>query len=210
MKRCPACKFRFPDVHRVCDFDGTRLVGDPTSRAISYRSRFVSGLTSPVLWASLLGVFVLFTIFATAYLDAARQSAALTQVETPPVEAANPTTASNETPDQIKTAEPVRRSRIGDLPARRQVRRVMSARRPLHSRQPEFASLPVPELQRPVVATNKIHTPERLLRAYDGHSFARTETAPSTQSRRESADKDPKVVAVLKTTWRVLKWPFRF
>jgi hypothetical protein len=211
MKRCPACKFRFPDVHRVCDFDGTRLLADSSPpRVVPRRAQIVSAVTSPVLWASVLGLFVLSTTFVTAYIDATRQSASVTS----PRADDDAITASNETPIQAGPQAPVRDSAIRESPRTRRPRRRIAAHARPRLAPRRFTSQPLaPEAEQIAFLANTSRSSQLQLRTYNGHSFARTETAHTAEATRQSAGKnkkDPKFVAVLKTTWRILKKPFRF
>ncbi|HKP35336.1 MAG TPA: hypothetical protein VJT71_00655 [Pyrinomonadaceae bacterium] len=163
MKYCPACNFSFPDVHKVCDFDGTELVPDPKRpsavNAASKPSRFRRILKSPMLFASV----AILSLFVGAVLIGYYQNTG----DVPPVVQDPPSAGAA----LIKTATATRRRDIRSNTVRRPYRSVARLRQ----------------------SPTTINRPE-----------------PRIAERTKSDEKDPKLVAILKTTWNVLKKPFRF
>lgn len=197
MKHCPSCNFSFPDFHQVCDFDGTELIADPNRQqvvTIPPRSNFLRTMKSPVLWAALLLILVLSTAFLTAYLDVTRQSVSAVKAQPSPGSLSQVAVASDQTPAEAKPPE--------------------SAGAPIASNSPERSGF---------VHQSRRTTPHRTPTRLSQRTISRERVAPpsiarsqaSQVGRREDAKQDfqekgPKLTAMLKTTWRVLKWPFRF
>ena len=214
MKRCPACDFNFPDFHRVCDFDGTELIPDPSRPTLPNTSRhplFMRSLKSPVLWAGFLLLFVLSTAFLTAYLDAAYQSTNAPGAQPSPAAVGNAIAGiSDQTSGRSETQNRVNASALSKSRDRSSVirsPRVMRRRVESHVTQ-SVSSKPFPFVAPTTVA--KLETAPGLETAPSLETAPKLEPAPSLESRHETPDKGNKVTAMLKTTWRVIKKPFRF
>lgn len=175
MKHCPACNFRFPDFHIVCDFDGTELVPDPHRLALikppaqrSFGARFIKSPKALTVLA-VLGLF-----FSAAFigyqLTTSRSTRTLLAV-TPrsPVLETAPVNLSS-----LASAAPTTR-----------------ATRPTHVRRSSA--------ERSSIAGNRHEKRNE-------HSSLKAEVARG----QAQPEKQPKIVAMLKTTWRVLKRPFSF
>jgi hypothetical protein len=189
MKHCPECNFSFPDFHHVCDFDGTELVADPERPSLvnaSLRpSRFLRILKSPMLLAS----FAMLVLFLSAVLIGYYDSNIPPVVEEPPsppsLSVARDSTPS---PALIKTPVPSKRSGIRNLNT--------------------SAGSSSASLRRQVAAP---HSVARLRQETSISKRAqKAEIARRRNAQPSSDERDPKLVAILKTTWNVLKKPFRF
>jgi len=175
MKHCPACNFRFPDFHIVCDFDGTELVPDPQCLALikppaqrSFVPRFIK---SPKVLTALAILGLFFSGAFIAYHQATSRSTRTLLAVTPrsPVVETAPVNLSS-----VSSAAPTART-MRSTPVKR-------------------SSSP-----RSSIAGNRHEKPNE-------RSSLKTEVA----RRQTQPEKQPKVVAMLKTTWRVLKRPFSF
>lgn len=188
MKHCPECNFTFPDFHRVCDFDGTELVPDPERPALvnagPRRSRFWRSLKSPVLWAGLLLAALLSTAFLVAYWDATGQSTRFVKTQ--------PAPASPDIPAPVAQA-PSQTSPVSDKSGAPSTKTRNLNRDPGSS----------PTSTRPAKSARGV---ARLHRTSNPSSSQKSEVARQPNSN----EKQPKLVAVLRTTWRVLKKPFKF
>jgi cytoskeletal protein RodZ len=217
MKQCPACDFNFPDFHRVCDFDGTELIPDPSRPTLPNKSRhprFLRRLRSPVLWAGFLLLFVLSTAFLTAYLDATYQSTDVAEAQPLPaaVDSAiagisDRSSTKSETQKSVKPSILSKSSERSSVTRSRQVARRRVEPHLTHT----VSSKPFP-LIAPTTVARLESTPS--FESQPPTTVARLETAPTTApplaSKREAPDKGNKVTGMLKTTWRVIKKPFRF
>ena len=205
LKYCPSCNFTFPDFHHVCDFDGTELVCDP-ERALAEvapRPSLVRRcLKSPTFLAALGLIAVVSSAVLIGYLDVLRQTS----------------TARTESPaSAVNLATPV----TTDLPAQQSsVKRVLANAhqigRAKHSTTtpPHFAQSRR-EIERPGLARSPTPnqpsyqpqpSPRQSAKAQGSEVALPTRSQPPA---REKA-KEPVITAMLKSTWRVLKKPFKF
>ncbi len=191
MKHCPECNFSFPDFHRVCDFDGAELVQSPERKPLvsanksSRTSRFQRGMKSPVVWAGLLLIGVLASAFLVAYYDASGRSAQiLASAEDPPA-STTPLQASDR---QAEVKLPV-----------------TAGRTPIKSNGLTRTSSAT--VRRPTTWRGSM---ARLDQKRNRVQPRTSETARRGETQRNSPGKQSKLTAVLKTTWRVVKWPFNF
>ena len=197
MKRCPKCDFTFADVHRVCDFDGSELVDDhepsaSSGKASPLSARFWRVLKSPLFLTCLGLVAVLASALLIGYYDAvselksiARNAPSQNSIVSP----APPTTSSVQRPAQIKT--PATSSRASALSNSRRTEKSSSS-----VQRQAIASRSRARLHSPAVASNR---------------STKSSTAQLREPKEETAHrKEPKLTAMLKTTWRVLKKPFKF
>jgi hypothetical protein len=193
MKYCPKCNFSFPDFHRVCDFDGTELVSDPERQALVKASPRPSRIWRILMSPTLLTSLAMMALFLGPALVSYHRSTS----EIPPV-----VKDSNERPPlsvvRISTPSPVlsKRSsarnintlRASNAGPRRQTTSSRSVAR-LHQRAPALKQAQKSEFVRRTQTTE-------IVRRRGGQEF--------------SGEKDPKFIAILKTTWSVMKKPFRF
>lgn len=176
MKHCPECNFSFPDIHNVCDFDGTELIHDPerpslakTSPRPSRSRRF---LKSPMFLTTLAMLTLFLSAVLIGYLDSAREIAPIVK-EQP----AAPSLSVASAPEQssIQTKTPLRRKA---------------------------------NIQRQTTGTRSLARVRQS--SSERYRASKPEIAAQKNRRQVSEEKDPKLVAILKTTWNVLKKPFKF
>lgn len=200
MKQCPMCHFTFADFHRVCTFDGTELVPYEKPQSLM---KVAQPPTHPGLSLkpsmSLTGVAVL-TVFLSAvligYLKSPNPSIpAVVMQERDANSVSSSTRAGRITePFPAETKIAARATRVRG----NQNRRVATSNVPLEVARVVVRS-PSPTIaqQREVPQTSRVYRPDA--------TIARRQEVP-----RASREKSPKVVAILKTTWKVLKKPFDF
>jgi hypothetical protein len=200
MKHCPACNFSFPDFHRVCDFDGTELVADPERplpNSSPHGSRFRRALKSPVPWAGLLLIGVVSSAFLVAYYDAVNQSTPV--VKDQPSPSSSVAQASEQSPALIKTPVPSKHAgsrSLNTLPGES-----AAILRRQRTSPPTLARLH----QRTSNRTGSVSEPRAVATGSQKSQIARRKNSEEISDRKE-----PKLTAMLKTTWRVLKKPFKF
>ena len=183
MKGCPACNFSFPDSHDVCDFDGTTLVpnsGRALVKASPRPSRLLRFLKSPMLLASLAMLGLFLSAVLVGYYDSNHG--------VPPI-AKNPP-SSPSLPVARATAQPPTLTTPSVSSKRSGVRNLNGLPSSASLRRQASASRSMAKLQRT--------------------SDHKRVQKPEITRRSDAEDKDPKLVAILKTTWRVLKKPFDF
>jgi hypothetical protein len=221
MKYCPACNFSFPDFHHVCDFDGTELVPEPPRKPANEArsSRFRSALKSPAFISVLLAITLLSSAILIGYLDLPYQSpSAVTTQATPDStnDAAAPAPPSQQ-PHGLarRLAHAMGRSK-SHVTARHET---TTARLGSKRHQGFFAS----PVQNAEIARSRESQESSNSRAKNAPAAAVTApTAAKTSAPRNtqiagsrsfepvSHQKEPKLTAMLKTTWHVLKKPFKF
>ena len=203
MKRCPKCDFTFANFREVCDFDGSELVDvpEPSPSSVSDSpppSRFRRVLKSPVFFTGLLVVAVLASALMIGYYDSVNQSnsiAANQPSQNSIVSPVPPTQTSAQPPAQIKT--PATSSEASPLSNSKRTEKSSSTSSP---------SSPSSNGRRPATARP---SPARL------HSPTSARNQPSRSPlQKESTEtankKEPKLTAMLKTTWHILKKQFKF
>lgn len=183
MKHCPACNFSFPDFHLVCDFDGTELVPDRQRLSLIKlppRRSFVRRCLTSPKTLTALAILGLF--FMAASIAYKQTTSRSTQTLLAPEVTTPPLeTPATTTSRELSTSSPsVARSNMATKAPIRPGRRSSPVRLVMRSRREKRNEHPPP-------VTEVAH---------------RSGTAPS--------ERQPKVVAMLKTTWRVLKRPFSF
>lgn len=227
MKYCPACNFSFPDFHHVCDFDGTELVTEPEHQAlVKVRpSRLRSALKSPAFLSVVLAIALLSSAIIIGYL------------ENKSLRVATNYPAASGTGDVSSVVTGEKRSFHG---IRRVARSFHNHQRNLNRLSPssarlrqETASMRVPAKRhqrpaggapaKPEIARNNEAQQFSVSTPMNTTSVARTSQAPPRTSSSRNTDaaanrnlemsshqKEPKLTAMLKTTWHVLKKPFKF
>ena len=208
MKHCPKCDFTFADFYNVCEFDGAELVEDPEHppsylRASPPPSRLRRVLKSPLFLTGLLVVALLASALLIGYYDAANQSNSIAGNQPSQNSIVSPvvsTQTSVQRPAQIKT--PATSSRASALSnSKRTEKSSSTSRSPSRStlssnaRQPATASRSSARLHTPTSARNQP---------------SRSPTALQRESKDTANQKEPKLTAMLKTTWHILKKPFKF
>jgi len=233
VKHCPACNFSFPDFHRVCDFDGTDLVSDPEPLFLAKPprpSRFRRILQSPVFWGGVLAFVAVSNAFLFSLYDASSQSTPAVKAQPSPASATSigrviPSLPAPESGRALsrKPSPSARGKKRNSSPSlghahlarnpslsARQRRPAKTARTSLRpeisaaATQPNLAvtptkPAPVATISREVLNPNSANSNPQ-----------KSEVAQRKEPPPSSREKDPKLVAMLKTTWRVLKKPFKF
>jgi hypothetical protein len=232
VKHCPACNFSFPDFHRVCDFDGTDLVPDPEplSLAKSPRpSRFRRTLQSPVFWGGVLAFVAVSNAFLFALYDASSESTPAVKAQPSPASATSvgrviPSVPAPESGRALsRKPRPSTRGKnrnsspsLGHAHLARNPSLSARQRRPAKtdltsSRQEISSAATQPKL---AVTPTKPAPLATISREVLNPNGANSNPQKSEVAQKElppgSREKDPKLVSMLKTTWRVLKKPFKF
>ena len=218
MKHCPACNFTFPNFHLVCDFDGTELVPDPErpSPIKPHPSRLRRTLKSPLFSLTLVTIGLFGIALVIGRYESDNQYKALVQVQ-----------PSLNLPRRLKPAPKPTASVAAELnlPARARTSRTVRALSPRVRRNPSMALINPKSnsrFQRREVARTDRRTSEvartdartsevsRIDRR--ASEVTRTDRKASEVARidRRASEKEPKLTAVLKSTWRVIKRPFQF
>ncbi len=211
MKRCPKCDFSFASFHHVCDFDGTDLVDDPATLPVSpgvaalvaaTQSPFLRLIKSPVFLAVLALAGLVSSALLIGYFDAASQPNSIAESQ------ASRNSPSNST---ASLAPPVQ------TPAQPQAQ--------VGTRAPSFSR---PEISKP--AKDLCSTRERSVTASRSRALLRSspsirnqqsrpkialqkeskESALQRDSKKNANRKESRLTATLKTTWNILKKPFKF
>jgi hypothetical protein len=192
------CHFTFADFHSVCTFDGTELVPYEKPQSLM---KVAQPPTHPRLSLkpsmSLTSVAVL-TVFLSAvligYLKSPSPSIPAVVLQQREANTFNSPARATKTETVAPEGKPIARA---TGVRRNQSRRVATSKAPLEVTRVVVRS-PSPTIARPreVPQTSRVYPPA---------SIARRQEVP-----KPSREKSPKVVAILKTTWKVLKKPFDF
>lgn len=181
MKHCPSCNFSFPDFHRVCDFDGTELVLDPERQSLMRVNPRRSYPRPGLIKPMLLTSLAVLGVFLSAVFIGYLESPA------PSIPAI---VKHQETQPSPPGLTPIA-STSGQLA---EDKLTVAPSRTVHRSRKTSA----------VSSTARV-------RRKSGADTSRNEVIARTpDTKRTSNEKSPKIVAVLKTTWRVLKKPFDF
>jgi hypothetical protein len=181
MKHCPACNSTFPDFHRVCDFDETQLVPQPDRPSI-YGPFRPSRLRRVLKSPKFLTSLAVLALFAASVFIGHLAS----PIQTVPSVRIQPSPDTAGAQPVAHVAQPNAQTKknvrwTGDtIDSNRLAKRAAVSRR-----QARLRHRSVTDNKEPQVARRK-------------------------DAQSKDNDGDPKLVAVLKTTWRVLKKPFRF
>lgn len=199
MKQCPTCHFTFADFHSVCTFDGTELVPYEKPQSLM---KVAQPPTNPRLnlkpSMSLTSVAVL-TVFLSAvligYLKSPNPSIPAVAVQDRDANSVSSTTRAGRTEES--GVESKRIARVARVRGN-QNRRVATFKAPLEVPR-VVAHSPGPTTARPreVPQTWRVYPPPATI-------------ARKREVESASREKPGKVVAILKTTWKVLKKPFDF
>jgi hypothetical protein len=205
LKYCPSCNFTFADFHHVCDFDGTELVSDPERALAEVAPRpslvrrclkspgflAAAGLIAVVSSAVLIGYFDILQQTRPARTDAppnALEVAAAVTTDLPTQQASVKRVVTST--HQIRRAKHSTTASTHFVQSRREVERPQLARSPSPNR-PNYQPQP---------------SPRQSAKAQGSEVALPTKSQPPA---REKA-KESLVTAMLKSTWRVLKKPFKF
>ena len=216
MKRCPKCDFSFADFHQVCDFDGTDLVEDPerlpvfpgVSALAASQSLFLRLLKSPLFLTGLAVMALLASALLIGYYDAASQPDSIAENRTAQNSVAGPVPpaqASAQTPARIQTAPSSTRSEISKLKAAEDLSSMRG--------RPVTASRSRARMRSSTISRNQQSRSANALQRQPKDKALQKESKESALQRdsKENANrKGSKLTATLKTTWNILKKPFKF
>ena len=198
MKQCPTCHFTFADFQRVCAFDGAELVPyeKPQQALMKLPDRRRGGLKPSMSLTSLAVLVVFLSAALIGYLKSPNPSIPTVVLEE---RDANLESSRGRAERIAEEFTPETRTPSRAAPARSNLKRRVPASKPLvevsrgESRSPNATIARQPEVQQ----TWRVYPPNA--------TKPRQQEVPQT-----SREKSPKVVAILKTTWKVLKKPFDF
>lgn len=183
MKQCPTCHFTFADFQRVCTFDGAELVPYQKAQAlitVSQPETRRRGLRPLMSLTSLAVLVVFLSAVLIGYLKSPNPSIPAVAVQERDANSVS-TTRAERISEEV-TSEP------------KQTARAIRVRNNPKRRVP--ASRVAPDINLGVDRA--------------GNRSPNTTIARQPEVERTSREKSPKVVAILKTTWKVLKKPFDF
>ena len=217
MKSCPRCNFVFPDFHHVCDFDGTELIPDPDRPLLAppRSSFFRRALKSPML-TSLVILAVFSSVVLFGYFKSVPEAVPPVKYRFPSLllrSSAPLARAPGQSPAQIKIPVPphvVRMSRSSKPVLASHRRPATTSRAVARAHQP--ASI-TSKSKKPDVAQRRDFqpiSPEKKATVTATSASQKPQVAQRTEPPPIPHDKEPKLTAMLKTTWRVLKRPFKF
>ncbi|MDX6445683.1 MAG: hypothetical protein QOH71_2757 [Blastocatellia bacterium] len=231
MKRCPKCDFSFVNFHRVCDFDGTDLVDDPDTLPVSpavsalvaaTQSPFLRLVKSPVFLMVLALAGIMSSALLFGYYDAASQADSIAKgpaaQDSPdylaskalPVQApARITTRAPSTnPNEVSTGRGSDRVRSRSEISKPKAKDLSSTReRPVTTSHSPARLRPSPAIR------NQPSRPEIALQRQPKDKAVQKESkegALQRDSKQNANRKGSKLTAALKSTWNVLKKPFKF
>jgi hypothetical protein len=199
MKRCPKCDFSFVNFHRVCDFDGTDLIDDPDTLPVSPTVSALVAATQPPLLGQVkspafLTVLVIAGLVSSAlligYYDAATQVHSIAASES-----SQESIVSLVPPAQITTQGPATSRSETSIPAKEL---------PSTRERSVTASRSRARLRSAPAIRNQPSRPEIALQKES------KESALQRDSKENAHRKESKLTATLKSTWRILKKPFKF
>ena len=221
MKRCPKCNFSFVNFHHVCDFDGTDLVDDPETLPVSpgvsalvaaTRSPFRRLVKSPVFIVALALAGLVSSALLIGYYDTASQPNSIAESPASPatvvslVPSAQPPVRP---PSPIRTRAPsTSRAEISkpakDLSSTRA--RSVTASRSRARLHPSPSTRN--QQSRPEIALQR-QPLQRQPRAKALQKESK-DSALQRDSKENANRKESRLTAALKTTWSILKKPFKF
>ena len=183
MKYCPSCTFSFPDFHLVCDFDGTELVPDPERLSLIKTPPRRTLLRRLMTSPELLTALAILALFLSTAFFAYYQEI-------------HQSTATAD----VQVA-PVLLNKTPHL----------STRTNAWLPQPDSSASSAPRAKNSTAAhhlsSNRPSVARLRREKRNEHPSAQTEVARGVDPPSE---KQPKLTAMLKTTWRVIKKPFGF
>jgi hypothetical protein len=180
MKYCPACNFTFPDSHVLCDFDGAELVQDSQQQSLTKVPKRSPHPRFGLKKAMLVTSLAVMGLFVSAVIIGYLKS----PIPSIPVIVKN----------QGRQDAPLQTPVSSTSSPSENVEKTEPLKR-TGNRSLRVASSSKPRLRQRPVADDRSRN----------DVIARTEVP-----KHSSSEKSPKVVAILKTTWKVLKKPFDF
>ena len=235
MKRCPKCDFSFVNFHHVCDFDGTDLVDDPETLPVSpgvsalaaTQSPFLRLVKSPVFLTVLGLAGVLSSLLLLVYYDATSQPNSIAESPAPRDSPDSPDSIASQVPPTQPPAQPPARIRTripstssnevstGNGSDRVTSRSKISEPAKDHSSTRE-RSVTAPRSRARLRSSPSIRNQSRaeiaLQRQPKDKALQKKskESALQRDSKENANRKESKLTAALKTTWNILKKPFKF
>jgi hypothetical protein len=220
MKRCPKCDFSFADFHDRCDFDGSDLVEDPETLPVSpavsalaaaTKSPFLRLVKSPVFSTALGLAGVMSSLLLLVYYDAANQSSSIGESQAARDSPGSPDSIAS----QVRPAQPPAHDRTQAPAISRSEISKPKATKDLSSTRERSAtsSRSRARLHSPTSARNQPSRHELALQRQRKDKARQKESKESALQRdsKENANrKESKLTATLKTTWNILKKPFKF
>jgi len=226
MKRCPKCDFSFANFHHVCDFDGTDLVDDPETLPVSpgvsalvaaTQSPFLRLVKSPVFLIVLALAGLVSSALLIGYYDASSQPNSIAESPAARDSPDSPDSIASLVPPaqpparpsaRIATRAPSTRSELGkpakDLSSTRERSVKASCSRARLRSSPSIRN----QQSRPETALQR-QPLQRQPRAKALQKESK-DIALQRDSKENANRKESKLAAALKTTWNILKKPFKF
>jgi len=228
MKYCPACNFSFPDFHHVCDFDGTELVSAPERQALVVvrPSRLRSALKSPAFLSVILAIVLLSSAIIIGYLETRSARVASDQAAAnAPGDVSRVATGGEQSHRKSRRLAHSFHNHKRNLrlsPSLASIRHERVTTRAVAKRHQKFIASPTAtataetarsrepqqfsnsSAMNAPAATRASQTPARIGAPGNSEFGANRSFEPATHQ------KEPKLTAMLKTTWHVLKKPFKF
>jgi len=194
------CHFTFADFHCVCTFDGTELVPYEKPQSLMKVAQPPEHSRLSLKPSMSLTSLAVLTVFLSAvligYLKSPNPSIPAVVMQERDANSVSSSTRAERITERFtaETKTTPRASRVRG----NQNRRVATSKAPLEVTR-VVVRPPSPTIARPreVPQTSRVYPPDA--------PIARRQEAP-----KPSREKSPKVVAILKTTWKVLKKPFDF
>jgi hypothetical protein len=217
MKRCPKCDFSFASFHHVCDFDGTDLVDDPSTLPVSpgisalaaTQSRYLRLIKSPVFLAVLALAGLVSSALLIGYFDAASQPNSIAESQ-----AARNSVASLSPPVQTLAQPLAGVETQAPFTSRSEISEPKAARDLSGTRERSVtASRSRARLRSSPSIRNQQSRPEIALQGQPQDKALQKESkesAPQRDSKGNANRRESKLTAKLKTTWNILKKPFKF
>jgi hypothetical protein len=217
MKRCPKCDFSFASFHRICDFDGTDLVDDPVTLPVSpgvsalaaTQSPYLRLIKSPVSLAVLALTGLMSSALLIGYFDAASQPKSIAEslaARDSVVGLAPPVQTPAQPEAQVKTRAP---SFISSEISKPQAAKDLSG-----TRAPSVAASRSRARPRPSPSIkDQQSSPEIAIQRQPQDKALQKESKENALQRDSNKGpnrKESKLTAKLKTTWNILKRPFKF
>ena len=218
MKRCPKCDFSFASFHHVCDFDGTDLVDDPSTLPVSpgvsalvaaTQSPFLRLIKSPVFLAVLALAGLVSSALLIGYFDAASQPNSIAESR-----AARDSVVSLVSPVQTPAQPLAGVETQAPFTSRSEMSKPKAAKDLSSTRERSVtASRSRAQLRSSPSARNQQSRSEIALQGQPKDKALQKESkesAPQKDSKGNANRKESKLTAKLKTTWNILKRPFKF
>ena len=235
MKRCPKCHFSFADFHRVCAFDGSPLLDD-SQRAPSFvkdrspRTRFRHVPKLQLFPDGVAVVALLASALLIRYYHSPRESNSMVALQASQnafVSPASPAKDVTRPPVQrqaqkkvatasTRAAVPTNSKRTESISKRTEKSASLARREATASRQQATVSRQqATASRRGVTASRQKATASPFIHRFNSPDSADNQlpkwpVARPTEPEDAANRKQPKLLAMLKTTWHVLKKPFKF